>query len=267
VPFLRVIRDKRGYETTYLMHWYREGAKQRSRILYVFRTPGGVRVGRGAMEADVLRTLQAQYPDIQFDWKAVLDNQQVIESAPEPRRQRKRRRSDEPASAAPARAPAEPSTVGAASPGAESARPRVPSAIEGNTDEEKIAFLTRWYERLRERIPHRTSDPSRRDALLALAERLNPATWAGADADQTATAMQQAAEALERLSRVFAKRRRRLRKPKRPDQAVQSDQAAQSDQAVQSDQAAHSEQPARSDQAVSGAESPVDVPAPRPPEE
>ena len=55
VPFLRVIRDKRGYETTYLMHWYREGNRQRSRILYVFRTPGGVRVGREALEPDVLR--------------------------------------------------------------------------------------------------------------------------------------------------------------------------------------------------------------------
>ena len=49
MPFLRVIRDKRGYETTYLMHWCREGARQRSRILYMFRTPGGIRVGREAV--------------------------------------------------------------------------------------------------------------------------------------------------------------------------------------------------------------------------
>ena len=51
MPFLRVIRDKRGYETTYLMHLYREGHRQRSRILYVFRSPGGVRVGRGVRVA------------------------------------------------------------------------------------------------------------------------------------------------------------------------------------------------------------------------
>ena len=42
MPFLRVIRDKRGYETTYLIHWYSEGTRQRSRILYVFRTPSGL---------------------------------------------------------------------------------------------------------------------------------------------------------------------------------------------------------------------------------
>ena len=82
MPFLRVIRDKRGYETTYLMHWYREGARQRSRILYVFRTPGGVRVGRESLEPDVLRDIEAQHPDIAFDWKAVLDNQQVVDTTP-----------------------------------------------------------------------------------------------------------------------------------------------------------------------------------------
>jgi len=72
VPFLRVVRDKRGYETTYLMHWYREGTRQRTRILYVFRTPGGVRVGREPLEPDVLRDIESLFPAIAFDWKAVL---------------------------------------------------------------------------------------------------------------------------------------------------------------------------------------------------
>ncbi len=79
MPFLRVIRDKRGYETTYLMHLYREGHRQRSRILYVFRSPGGVRVGRGALDPEVLREIEAQYPDIAFDWKDVREHQQHIE--------------------------------------------------------------------------------------------------------------------------------------------------------------------------------------------
>jgi hypothetical protein len=46
--------------------------------------------------------------------------------------------------------------------------------------------------------------------LLALAERLNPATWT--DADQIAAGLLEAAQALERLSHVFARRRRRARK-------------------------------------------------------
>ena len=42
---------------------------------------------------------------------------------------------------------------------------------------------------------------------------MNPAAWT--DADQITTGLQQAAEALERLSHVFAKRRRRGRKKPR----------------------------------------------------
>jgi hypothetical protein len=225
VPFLRVIRDKRGYETTYLMHWYREGVRQRSRILYIFRTPGGVRVGREPLDPDVLRDIEAQHPDIAFDWKAVLDNRQIVDTTPEIRRPRKRRPSDDDPSAAaePGPKPPPPSTsargapVGADVHGGErgAPRPAIPSAIEGATPDEQTAFLTRWYPILRERIPQRTADPARREALLALAERMNPAAWT--DADQIAAGLVQAGEALERLSRVFARRRRRSKRPQGSD--------------------------------------------------
>jgi hypothetical protein len=86
----------------------------------------------------------------------------------------------------------------------------VPSAIEGATPDDQIAFLGKWYVLIRERIPRRTSDPVRQEALMALAERLNPAIWT--DADQIAVGLQQASEALERLSRVFSRRRRRARR-------------------------------------------------------
>ena len=96
-------------------------------------------------------------------------------------------------------------------------RPSIPSAIEGATPDEQTAFLARWYPIVRERIPQRTADPARREALLALAERLNPAAWT--DADQIAAGLQQAGEALERLSRVFARRRRRSRRTRGPDRS------------------------------------------------
>lgn len=209
MPFLRVIRDKRGYETTYLMHLYREGHRQRSRILYVFRSPGGVRVGRGALEPDVLREIEAQYPDIAFDWKDVREHQQHIEMSPEPRRRKPPKRDEAVAAAPEAQAPAptppsSPAAPAAPSPGT------VPSVIEGATPDDQIVFLGRWYVLIRERIPRRTSDPVRQEALMALAERLNPATWT--DADQIAIGLQQASEALERLSRVFSRRRRRARR-------------------------------------------------------
>lgn len=217
MPFLRVIRDKRGYETTYLMHWFREGNRQRSRILYVFRTPGGVRVGRAPLEPDVLRQLESLHPDIEFDWDVIRDNQQVIDPATEPRRRRPRRAEPEaplPAAARPA-AEAQPSAAVEESPaGAGESpperQPPIPSALEGTTPDEQIAFLNRWYPIVRERIPAKTSDPVRQEALLALAERLNPASWT--DADQITSGLQEAAQALERLSRVFARRRRRTRR-------------------------------------------------------
>jgi len=252
VPFLRVIRDKRGYETTYLMHWFRDGNRQRSRILYAFRTPGGVRVGRDSMDPEVLREIEARHPDIAFEWKAIRDNLQVIEPAVEQRRRRPRGEEAPPPAvqlaaprasapeAAPEAAPesafeATPEAARAAPPEAAAAaahvaaradavsatveaveRPKpVPSTIAGTTPDEQIAFLTEWYAAIRERIEKRISDPVRRVALHALAERLNPSAWT--DADQTTTGLQQAGEALERLSHVFARRRRRgRRRPTEP---------------------------------------------------
>jgi len=198
VPFLRVIRDKRGYETTYLMHWIREGLRQRSRILYVFRSPGGMRVGREALEPDVLRQIEAQHPDIEFDWQAVFHNQQVIESTPEQRRPRKRA----PAVGSPEAQPQQPPPP--------APRFSVPAVIVGATPDEQIAFLAKWYDAVREKIPQRAPDPARQEVLFALCERLNPASWT--DADQITAGLQQAGEALQRLSHVFAKRRRRAKK-------------------------------------------------------
>ena len=222
MPFLRVIRDKRGYETTYLMHIYRDGQRQRTKILYVFRTPGGVRVGRDPLEPEVQRQIEAQYPDIPFNWNVVRETQQVIETAAEPRRRRPRpstdargaptdvegRRDEGPPAATVVAAPAASHAPTAQEP--QPPRVVIPAVIEGATPDEQIAFLMHWCPIVRERIAKRVSDPARIDALNALADRLNPAAWT--DADQITTGLQLAAEALERLSRVFSKRRRRSRR-------------------------------------------------------
>jgi hypothetical protein len=209
------MRDKRGYETTYLMHWFREGSRQRSRVLYMFRTPGGVRVGRLPLDRDILRQIEAQHPEIEFDWNAVRETQQVIEPAPDFRRRRLRRDEGEvstPQSAPPVAAPEEPPPAArVAAPTAPSLpRLQVPSVIDGNSPDEQIAFLLKWHPLICERLALRTADPERRNALLALAERLNPVSWT--DAEQITAGLQQASEALERLSRVMARRRRRARR-------------------------------------------------------
>jgi hypothetical protein len=229
VPFLRVIRDKRGYETTYLMHWLRDGSRQRSRILYVFRTPGGVRVGRESLEPDVLREIESRHPEINFDWKTLFANQQLVESSPEPRRPRKRKREEEPAamSAVADAAPPAGEPESQVAPAPAPPRPSIPASLQGATPDEQIAFLNHWYPLVRERIPQRTSDPARLEALTALAERLNPAAWT--DADQIAEGLLRAAEALERLSRVFSRRRRRRRTSKAPAEPQPSELSSSAD--------------------------------------
>jgi hypothetical protein len=261
LPFLRVIRDKRGYETTYLMHWFREGQRQRTKILYVFRSPGGVRVGRNVLEPDVMRQLEAAHPGIDFDWPSVRENKQVIETSPEPRRRPRRgsqegdapARPQKPAAAAPVEAPPPP-------------KPSLPAVIEGATPDEQIAFLVTWYPQVRDRVVQRASDPSRREALLALAERLNPTNWT--DADQITTGLQQASESLERLAHVFARRRRRARK--RPgDRAADGDRAGDAVRhAEAADAAAPAVPPASPEVLAAGdASSLLDLPESEPPDQ
>lgn len=219
MPFLRVIRDKRGYETTYLMHWFQDAGRQRSRILYAFRTPSGTRVGRDALDPGLMRQLERQNPAIPFDWKAVLAERQVIEPSTEIRRRRPKR-GDEAKSAPPAPPAPVPSLAAKTDvPSAPPAPPRplIPAAIEGLTPDDRIAFLQHWYPLVRERVERRASDPDRHAALVSLAERMNPEGWAP---EESESRLQQAGEALERLSHVFARRRRRARR--RPGEAPEA---------------------------------------------
>jgi hypothetical protein len=83
LPFLRFTRDKRGYETTSLVHSGRHNGRSRQRILYWFRTPPGVKVGRPALDEEAIRWIEEHNPDIQFDWPKILEAKpQTTPSAP-----------------------------------------------------------------------------------------------------------------------------------------------------------------------------------------
>jgi hypothetical protein len=74
VPFLRFSRDKRGYEHTYLVQsTNRRGKAIRPRILYWYRTPPGVRLGRSPFDDDVRKTLEANNPGVVFDWATIVN--------------------------------------------------------------------------------------------------------------------------------------------------------------------------------------------------
>src|SRR5882724_11159969 len=51
----------------------RRGKSQQPRVLYWFRTPPNVRVGREPFDAGVRRALEAQNPGVAFDWKTILE--------------------------------------------------------------------------------------------------------------------------------------------------------------------------------------------------
>jgi hypothetical protein len=73
MAFLRFTRDKRGYEHFQLVQpvTNRRGSG-RSRILYWFRSPQNVRVGREPFDESVRIALEQQNPDVAFDWPQIL---------------------------------------------------------------------------------------------------------------------------------------------------------------------------------------------------
>ena len=73
MAFLRFSRDKRGYENIYLVHTQtRRGKTPRQRILYWYRSPPGVRVGRPPFDEEARRRIEAQNPDLTFDWPTIV---------------------------------------------------------------------------------------------------------------------------------------------------------------------------------------------------
>jgi hypothetical protein len=92
MAFLRFTRDKRGYEQFSLVEatTNRRG-KSRTRLLYWYRTPPNVRVGREPFDESVRRALEAQNPGVQFDWRKIVET--PIPSA-ETERWRERRRAE-----------------------------------------------------------------------------------------------------------------------------------------------------------------------------
>ena len=143
MPFLRLTRDRRGFENTYLMHADRPG--DRPRLLYWYRTAPGILLGRAPLDEDAIRTIEEQHPDIDFDWPAILALSEVMtheEEAPAPRRERKikpqreRERRPEPRAGAPHADQNSVADLSAdLSPGAQGAEEEAQSAEEDDADD------------------------------------------------------------------------------------------------------------------------------------
>lgn len=102
MPHLRLTADRRGYENTFLLHSSSPG--ERAKVIYWYRTAPGLRLGRPALDDGAMRTLEEQYPDIDFDWPYILDMASLTPvevEGPAPARKRKPRRDDDDLDATP----------------------------------------------------------------------------------------------------------------------------------------------------------------------
>jgi hypothetical protein len=195
LPFLRLIRDQRGYENTLLLHAARHG--ERPRVLYWYRSAPGVRVGRPPLDATAMEAIETEHPDIQFDWGQILKDGAAfppdIEARPErPRRRPARPR--EPASAAsvPVAAegpqatarplPAAPSPERLAQPLPQVAAQATGGLLEDLVGREIAARLRGRYLELAARLDDPALDPTARDAWRRRAVALDPDAWTSAEA-------------------------------------------------------------------------------------
>jgi hypothetical protein len=207
---MRFSRDRRGYEHTYVLHAARGQSRQEPRILYWFRTPPHVRVGRAAIDEEAIRLLEETHPDVTFEWSRMLKAQPPPAPPADefPRRKGKQRRSDEKRPQRPRPEPqpepepdelqeqlqaAAPPEVldeldaldapDVAEPPAGLVEPaEATEAAErpepaGLLDPEVLERLRTRYAELLARISQRIADPVQRDVLRQEAERLNPEMW------------------------------------------------------------------------------------------
>lgn len=207
MPFLRLTRDRRGFENTFLLHADHPGAKPR--LLYWYRTAPGIALGRPPLDEDAIRTIEDSHPDIEFDWPAILALSEVMtpeeepafapkdkdRSAPARRRRREPRDRDdlsrgaieqspdddvlapmEPAELAEPSEPLEASDPGQSAVG-RAAGPPAPvrsSLVDDLAGREVARALRARYEEIKAKIDRREGD---REPWLARVEAINPDAW------------------------------------------------------------------------------------------
>jgi hypothetical protein len=71
VPFLRFSRDKRGYEVFALVQPDQRGGQSKPRVLYAFRTPPNIKVGRDPFDDETRKELEAANPGVGFNWRQI----------------------------------------------------------------------------------------------------------------------------------------------------------------------------------------------------
>ena len=202
MPYLRFSRDERGYEHTYVLHGLPSGS--RPRLLYWFRTPPNVNVGRLPLDEDAIRAIEDSNAELTFDWAKMLR----VKPPPAPVRpdegghrsrsrsgaRRERRAAPEGRDAGRAADDRRPRSAG---PDAGRAGGREAPGAAGGLGEEQesgvasaaghpvavlvgddgLARLRAQYAELRARLTESLAEPRLRERVSARVEALNPDGW------------------------------------------------------------------------------------------
>lgn len=203
MPFLRFSRDTRGYENTYVLHGFRGGEGVRPRLLYWFRTPPNVKVGRLPLDETAIRAIEESNPDLTFDWKKMLKVKAPPPASGRAPSKRAGGRRAGTAREAPRAAGPEFAEDAAASSGSDSA-PAVavdaadfdavdvaPADVDDAASRHPVAALVGGdglarlrarYAELRARVAEKPATPGVREAFEVRVEALNPDTWRAGEA-------------------------------------------------------------------------------------
>jgi len=156
-------------------------------------------VGRAALDEDAIRLIEANNPELEFDWPRILNGQAEPEIAPAPdRRDRRPERDRQPTKPSSDRRTARPFATrpegdgrGASSQGVGAPVESIPSPDEPMTAAharlgfEGLVRLRARYGETMARITERIPDREQQAQLKVMAERLNPDAWV-TDADVSA---------------------------------------------------------------------------------
>ena len=196
MPFLRFSRDKRGYESTYLLHTFRSEGGSKPRLLYWFRTPPSLRVGRYPFDEEAIRSIEASNPNLSFDWSKMLKVRPVSVPTKNTVKKRISVGDRDRSSASAGKDASDLKPVGKTMSldlEQEEQRPNIVLAEEEESTEsvdaewrhpvavlmgdEMLARLRGRHTEIQVRIAEKWNDLKERDSINARAENLNPDSW------------------------------------------------------------------------------------------
>ena len=243
MPYLRFSRDKRGYESTYVLHTFRRDGRSHPRLLYWFRTPPSVKVGRVPLDADAIRAIEERNPDLSFDWTKML---KVRGRSTKMLKVRGRRKT---ASEIPTPVESPPPVVAAEAPPVEAVREETVSQEDVSTEPasdvdrgedegeaewqhpvvtlmgaEALARIRARYAEIQVRIAEKFGTPAVGEEIRARAEALNPDRWA--TIEEAVRGIETFEAETEAIRGVLGRRRPRSRRGRErpaPDQPTADD--------------------------------------------